>query len=148
MEAKSQAIHGGRDGVNTGSARNIILRPPRVHEHPNSVRRQKTKVKKKNMHKSGRGNSRYDELMENSKVEPSSSDPAVSLTNAEMPQQILDEINNAKHITFATVSSVSTYDGNESMNTDIFSVPNPVLSAGPTIPDYPKKSSSIAHKIS
>ena len=103
------STHGGH-GVNTGSARNIILRPPRVFEHPNSMKRQKKKVKKKNMHKSGGVNSRYDELMENSKVVPSSSDPAVSLTNAEVTHQILDEINNAKRITFAPVSTVSTYD--------------------------------------
>ena len=145
--SQESSTYGGRDGVNTGSARNIILRPPRVFEHPNSMKRQKKKVKKKNMHKSGGGNSRYDELMENSKVVPSSSDPAVSLTNAEVAHEILDEINNAKRITFAPVSTVSTYDGKGAINGDIFSVPNPVLSVGPTLPDYPKKSSSIAHKI-
>ena len=43
--SQESSTYGGRDGVNTGSARNIILRPPRVFEHPNSMKRQKKKVK-------------------------------------------------------------------------------------------------------
>ena len=90
------STHGGRDGVKTGSARNIILRPPRVYEHPDSVKRQKKKVKEKSMRKARGTTSRYDELMKNSTVVSSSSDLDVSLTNAETAHQILDKINNSK----------------------------------------------------